>query len=339
MKDLLFALCQAEGASGEEFLAGEIAKEALQKYACVQRDASGNIIARMGKKGARPHIMLDAHIDQIGLIVTDIDSNGFLRVAACGGIDRRVLAGNTVRVLAKQTLTGIICCQPPHLSGGKSEALKADEIFVDVGLSEEAAREIVALGDRVQFLSSPAALQNARVAAQALDNRAGVAALIRCAEILHTADLDVEVTILLSVQEETGALGASVGAFSVSPDEAISVDVSFAAQPGVPGHKCGKLAHGPMIGVAPTLSKKVTDTLVDLAKRENIEYQLEIMGGITGTNADKISVSKSGVSTGLVSIPQRYMHTPVEVVCLDDIEKVAALLAMYVKNGGSRDVR
>src|SRR5699024_2396022 len=133
--------------------------------------------------------------------------------------------------------------------------------------------------------------------------------------------------VLLSTREEVGAQGAETAAFREEPDLAVAVDVSFAEQPGVPPHKCGQLSEGPMIGISPILDKPITDTLRRLAKKKDIPFQLEVMGGMTGTNADEINVTRAGVRCGLVSIPQRNMHTPAEICDLKDIENVAQLLA------------
>ena len=164
-----------------------------------------------------------------------------------------------------------------------------------------------------------------------MDDRAGCAALIRCAQLLHGENLSCGLTVLLSSREEVGGQGAQTGTFSLEPTEAIVVDVSFAAQPGVDPAKCGKLGGGPMIGMAPILNRPMVHRLKELAKKNEIPFTMEIMGGETGTNADGIAVSRAGVHTAMVSIPLRYMHTPVEVIDVQDVEYTARLLAEYVK--------
>ena len=159
--------------------------------------------------------------------------------------------------------------------------------------------------------------------------------MIRCAQLLQETTLSCRVTVLLSTREEVGSQGAETAAFREEPDMAIAVDVSFADQPGVPSHKCGKLSEGPMIGVSPVLDKNITETLKRLAKENEIPFQLEVMGGTTGTNADEINVTRGGVPCGLVSIPQRNMHTPAEICDHKDIENVARLLAAFIREVGA----
>lgn len=335
MKDLIFRLCSSIGVSGNELSATCIAAKELQKYASVETDCNGNLIASMGKLDSQKHILLDAHIDQIGLVVTYINDKGFIKIAPCGGIDRRIMLGSTIQTTNGTPIYGVVCCLPPHLSdGGEDKVEPVDSLYVDFGMNKEKISEFIRVGDNLVVHSQPQELLNNRIAAPALDNRAGVAALIRCAEIISQFDLGCKVSILLSSQEEVGALGAITAAYRLEPTEAISVDVSFASQPSVADEKSGKMSYGPMVGIAPILSKEVTNTLVQLAKSNNIPYQFEVIGSSTGTNIDNIAVAKCGTKCGLISIPQRYMHTPVEVVCLDDIEQTAQLLSKYILSGG-----
>lgn len=335
MKDLIFKLSGTHGVSGSEDSVAKLCSDELSKYSEVNIDKMGNLIARFKSSSPKKHILLDAHIDQIGLIVTNVMDNGFLKVSSCGGVDTRVLKGSTVIIHGKRDIYGIVSSTPPHLLEHQDKPESLEDLFIDTSLSKDELCDIVSLGDRISLFSRPMTLLNNRIAAKSLDNRAGVLALIRCAELMGKSDFGVDVTILLSVQEETGELGAHTAPFDIHPDEAIVVDVSFASQPGVSKHKSGELAGGPMVGISPVLSKDISDTLISLCKKHDIDYQLEIMGSRTGTNADAISVTKSGIKTGLVSIPERNMHTAVEVVCIDDIENTARLLFEYIKNGGA----
>ena len=332
LQEMLFRLCRAPGAAGREDGAAEVAKELLSFLPTVTVDTMGSVVASFGCSDAKKHILLDAHIDQIGMLVTSIDENGFVKVARDGGMDRRVLPGSNVVVYGKETLNGIVCCLPPHLTnGGEDKVPDITDMAVDVGLSKEEADRLIQPGDMVLLPGEPRRLMGSRVTGAALDDRAGCAALIRCAQLLQGEDLACRVTILLSTREEVGSQGAETAAFREEPDMAIAVDVSFAEQPGVPAHKCGKLSEGPMIGISPILDKSITETLKRLAKEQEIPFQLEVMGGTTGTNADEINVSRAGVPCGLVSIPQRNMHTPAEVCDLMDIENVARLLAAFIR--------
>ncbi len=332
LKELVFRLCAAPGTPGDENAAAKVAVEELSKYGEAHMDKLGNVVAKFGKPGAKTHIMLDAHIDQIGLIVTGIDDNGFLKVDRCGGADRRVFPGSPVVIFGREVLSGIVCCTPPHLSDGSEDKVDpVDKMAVDAGLTKEEAEKLVQPGDRIVFHTVPQSLLGSRITAAGLDDRAGVASLIRCVQLLEGTELNCELTVLCSSREEVGGQGAVTGTYAVHPTHAIAVDVSFAEQPDVRPEQCSKLGAGPMIGIAPILSRAMGDRLIALAKADGMPYKLEIMGGSTGTNGDEIAVTRSGVSTSLLSIPLRYMHTPVEVIDLQDVENTARLMAEYIK--------
>lgn len=336
VKEILLKLCSADGVSGDETAAAETAKELMNNFAPCETDGMGNIFATAGE--GEKHILLDAHIDQIGMIVTGIDQKGFVSVAPCGGVDRRILLDSEVKIYGKKTVAGIICCQPPHLtkSSDYEKVPAVDEIFIDTGLSGEKANELISLGDRVVFCGEPFEMLNGKVCSKSIDDRAGIAALIRCADILNGEGYNCKVTYLFSCQEETGERGAKISAFSADPDEAVAVDVSFNFAPGCNRIKCGEMGKGPMIGISPVLSNSVTDCLKELADENEIPFQLEIMENETGTNADVIAVSKRGVKCGLLSVPISNMHTGVEIALCEDIEQTAQILALFVKNGGAR---
>lgn len=331
MKNLLFDLCSANGVSGEEGSVSKIAKLILGTYANVKNDANGNLIAEFGKTDAKYSIMLDAHIDQIGLIITHIDSNGFVKASPCGGIDRRVLQAERFTILGDKPVSCICCSTPPHLSSGNEEkAVSADNLWFDTGISGEKLKKLVSLGDRIVFDGQPKGLLNNRVTSKALDNRAGVAAVMYCGDLLKKQELNCKVIISLSTREEVNMLGARTASFSCYPSEAIAVDVTFAKQSGVPSEKSGNLDEGPMIGISPVLDREISEKLVTAAKVKKMKYQCEVMGGATGTNADVISSTRGGIRTGLVSIPLRSMHTGAEVVSLNDVAATGELLAEYI---------
>lgn len=335
LERLVFRLCSAPGAPGAEESAAKAAAAELEGLAETKIDRMGNLTAEFGGREAEEHVLLDAHIDQIGLIVTGIDENGFLHVDRCGGADARVLPGGAVVVLGEETLLGVVCCTPPHLNeGGEDKVDPVDKLAIDVGLPRRKAEKLVRPGDRILFWSEPKRLAGTRVSAAGLDDRAGAAALVRCAQLLAGEELRCRVTLLLSVQEEVGGQGAVTGAFSAQPTRAVAVDVSFADQPDLPPEKCGTLGGGPMIGIAPVLNRDITEALIRLAKEKDMPWKRDVMGGATGTNSDGIARTGRGVPTGLISIPLRYMHTPAEVVDLRDIENTAQLLAAYLREVG-----
>ena len=330
--DTLKTLCAAPGVAGEEFPAAEAAARLLREVSdAVEIDAFGNVTASLPGEDGAPVILLDAHIDQIGLIVTHIEENGFLRAASCGGIDRRLMLGQEVRILGRKPLSGVVAAKPPHLST-EEEREKVPEITdlaIDTGFSAETLRELVRPGDRITLCGEFSELQNGCVSSPSLDDRAGAAAILHALRLLKGKKLPYTVCALFSAQEETGGPGAAVSAFRAKPDEAIAVDVSFARSEGVPD-RCPRLGDGAMIGVAPILNRGMFDELLALAEERGIPHTIEAMGGSTGTNADGIAPAAGGVRTGLLSIPQRYMHTPVEVVRLSDVEAVGELIAAYI---------
>lgn len=331
MKELLFSLCTARGVSGTEHAAARLAGDYLRKYAQVEEDKNGNLFGLMGNLDSAFHIMLDAHLDQIGLIVTDIDGKGFIKAEPCGGIDRRVLQGSPFIVLGKEEIPCVCGCMPPHLSGGgEDKPIAADALWFDTGLPADKVKERVCLGDRIVFDCEPKQMLGTRVSCAALDNRAGVAVMLRCAEKLSGERLACKVTVALTAQEEISGSGARTAAFAEYPNEAIAVDVSFARQSGVTAEKSGMMGKGGMIAIAPVLSGEMSKKLIAIANEKNIPHQLEVMGAATGTNADYISSARGGVKTALISVPQRSMHTQAEVVDLNDIEAAADLICAYV---------
>ncbi len=332
LKELVFRLCKAGGTPGDESAAAAAAAQKFPGCAETHTDALGNLLAVMGDPKSKNHILLDAHLDQIGLVVTRIEKNGFLRADRCGGTDQRILPGTAVTVCGKEELHGIVCCMPPHLTGGDRDKVPApDKMAVDIGLSREEAEKRVQPGDRILFRTEPKSLLGTRITAPGLDDRSSVAALIRCAQLLTEKPPRCRVTFLCSTREEVGGQGAVTGAYGADPSQAIAVDVGFAAQPGVEPEKCGKLGGGPMIGYAPVLNRGISEKLVLLAEKSKMPYKRDVMGEDTGTNSDDIAATRSGVPTGLVSIPLRYMHTPAEVVDLQDVENTARLLAAYIR--------
>ncbi len=329
IKQIISLLTQGAGVSGNEHVL-DAAEKLLAQYAQVERDALGSIKGTFGS--GEKHIMLDAHLDRIGLIVTSVDESGFLRVDKCGGCDARVLSAATVTIWGKKPIFGVVTSTPPHLANAEntSKAPSFDNIYIDTGLSFEKVRKIVNVGDRITIDAPVISLTDNIITGAALDDRIGMAALLRVAEILKDKSLNIKVTIIFSVQEETTEAGAKAGAFGISPDEAIAVDVSFGDAPSVNPPLCGKLGNGGMICISPSLSDEMSSALMKTAEKNGIRYQTEICPSSTGTNADVISASKCGVKTGLVSIPLRNMHTQAELADINDVESVAQIIAAYI---------
>mgnify|MGYP002715448657 CR=1 FL=1 len=337
LENIIFTLADAYGVSGDENSAAQIALRYLKEYTDDCYIKNGNVIGNFGvREPKKPHILIDAHIDQIGFVVTNITEDGFLKIGNIGGIDRRLLLAQQVIILGKQKITGIICSIPPHLSENEDEVPEISDICIDIGMTQEEAEKIVSLGDSVLFSQKCAKLLGDRITGAALDDRCGVASILNTLEMLKNTDLNYtdlncSFSVLFSTQEEVGERGAKIAAFDINPDIAIAVDVSFALTSDDSELKCGKLGKGCMIGISPSLDKELSKKMIAIAKENNIPYQIEVMSGTTGTNADRFSVNNDGVKSVTLSIPLRYMHTPVEVISLADVCSTSTLIAEYIK--------
>lgn len=326
--ELLKELTQTVGVSGCEENIVNLLKEKLAPYGEVSVDAMNNVFCTFGEGY---HFLLDAHIDEIGLIVTDITDDGFIKFGKCCNMDARPLPALEVSIWGREEVRGIISALPPHLQSAEDEknAPKLSDLAIDTGYTKEELCNLVSLGDRITFKRNFTILLNDCISASCLDDRSGVAAILMCLDELKK--LSCKITVMFSSQEEVGMRGAKTGAFAKIVDEAISVDVSFALTPDCEKSDCGEMSKGPMIGFSPILDKNISRMLVNAAKKENIPYQCEIMSGRTGTNADVISVSESGIKTALISIPEKYMHQRIEIVDMNDVENVSKLICAYIK--------
>ncbi len=329
-KELCFSLARADGTSGDETEIRDLCKKYLSEFMNVETDRLGSLVGTIGTGAFK--ILLDAHIDRIGLAVREIDEQGFLLVTAVGGIDPRVLVGAEVTVFGKEKLRGVICSTPPHLlsKSEKEAGVEVKSLSVDVGLSKEQAIDMISIGDRILVPSNELALLNKRISCAALDNRCGVASLVLALRELSGKLKNCTVMLQLSSQEEVGGSGAKTAAYNFDSDVALVVDVGFGSDPYCDKTETVDLSKGPSIGIAPTLNRELMLELVGVAKDNAIPYQHDVMSGRTGTNADMINISRGGVKTALLSIPLRYMHTAVEVVDIEDVEYTARLIAAYV---------
>ncbi|MCM1006779.1 MAG: M20/M25/M40 family metallo-hydrolase [Ruminococcus flavefaciens] len=332
IKNTVIMLSEAAGASGNESLAAELALDMLKKYCPDAEIKNGNVIGKFGKfNESLPSLVMDAHIDQIGMIVTYITDEGFVKIGNLGGIDRRLLPAQQVVIHGKRDIKGVICSVPPHLSSGKNEVISFSDAAVDTGMTKSELEEIISYGDTITFDVKCRSLIGSRITGGAFDDRCGVASILYALELLKEQKTAYNVTVIFSSQEELGERGAAIGAFEINPDIAIAVDVSFAFAKGENEQKCGYLGKGPMIGISPSLSKKISHKLIDTAKNCKIPYQIEVMNGLTSTNADRYSVNREGSESCTVSIPLRNMHTPVEVIDISDVEFTGKLLAEFIK--------
>lgn len=329
---ILKQLCQSFGVAGQEQEAVACAGQLCQQLGELSSTPHGSLICRIHPpREGGVHLMLNAHIDEIGLLVTHIEDSGFLRVDRCGGVDRRLLAASPVVVHTPQgELPGVIAVPAEHLEEGTPKNLTLRQVCVDVGLTGEEARARIPLGSRISFAGPFTQLQNGLVSGKALDDRCGCAAIVLAGEQLRRQGADFGLSLMFSTQEETSALGSATAAWALRPTHSIVVDVTFADAPGLGEFHCGKLGSGPMVGMSALLSREMAKGLLQTAQQQEIPCQVEVMGGgHTGTDADSIAPSREGVCTCCLSIPQRNMHTPVEIVSAADVENTAKLIAEY----------
>lgn len=335
LKEYLRRLCAAPGVNGQA-QAAETAAELLRPLTDeVTVDPLGSVIARRYcADHTAPTLLLEAHIDQVGFVVTGVDEKGFVRVAPCGGVDRRALPAAEAVVYGDKPYRGVFCSVPPHLAT-ESTLPEIEAMGLDIGLTPAEAKKAVKPGDRAVFAPTFSEMGPHRVCAPALDNRAGCAAILYALEQLKDIALPCHLAVVFASKEEVGGHGALAAAFGTAPHAAVVTDVSFAVTPDADAAKCGRLGGGAMLGYAPLLDSALIARLEGLAEEFSISTQPEVMGRTTGTDADKISVTRAGVPTALLSIPLRYMHTPTEVVDLRDVEAVGALMAALAKGGAA----
>ncbi len=328
LKSQLEKLCRIPSVSGfEDAMAELILSFIKDKVDRAERDTLGNVVAYKKGFGAHPQkLLLDAHMDQIGLMITKIEDNGILRFTAIGGINPLTVYGKKVRIFGKEETQGIIGMKPPHLiSGEEKKPESLDEIFIDAGFSKKSeAQKWITVGDSAVIDYYYDELLGDSYTSSGLDNKAGVLTLLSSAELLLSQRQYHDVCFLFAVQEEVGLRGAKVGGFSISPDVAVVCDTTFAD----PGEKTisVKTGKGPVIGKGPNYYPPLVKMLGDIAKREDIPVQEEIEPRPGGTDAYYLQITKRGVYTAGLFIPLRYMHSQVEIIDVKDIYRASKLM-------------
>ena len=334
--DLLRDLLTAAGPPGHEAAPARVWREAAEGFgAKVTADAMGSSVARVAGRADSPLLAVVGHIDEIALLVSHVSDKGFLHVVRSGGWDPQVLVGQRVEVITRDgAIPGVVGRKPIHLLEGeeRKKAMELKQLHVDIGARDgDEARGRVREGDQVVIVADPVELPNGRLASRALDNRLGVYVALEVARRVHEAGGGAgPVAGVAAVQEEIGALGAHAMAYGLRPDLAVVVDVTHATDaPGVEPGELGKhgLGDGPVITRGAIVSLPVNDLLDAAAEAEGIDCRTEVAGGATHTDADAVHLSRTGIPTAVVSIPLRYMHSPVELVELADVENVIRLIA------------
>jgi endoglucanase len=338
--EFLLRLLTAAGPSGHETAAAEVWRDACRPFAAdVGGDSVGSSHARVPGTADGPALAVVGHIDEIGLHISHIDDDGFLHFGEVGGWDPLVLIGQRVLVDTRNgPVPGVIGRRPIHLLKGdeRKQAPELKQLHIDVGAADgDEARGLVRIGDVAVIDVAPVELRHDRIISRALDNRVGCFVAAEAARLVSEGGgAPGDVVALAVVQEETSFAGSRTSAFAHRPDVAIVVDLTFATdQPGVELGEITKhpLGSGPVIARGTTLHPVVFDLLHDAAEAEEIPFTVESLGRATGTDADAIHLSRSGVPTGIVSIPCRYMHSPVEMVALGDVHAAARLIAAFAR--------
>ena len=334
IETIISELCALPGPSGFEQPVADRVRALLEPLVDeVQTDVLGNVIGvkRCGKENAK-RLLFDAHIDEIGLIITGHEE-GYLRFSTLGSVDARMLPAAEITVLSEPPVYGVVAVAPPHIMKEDEfdRTIKTENLYIDIGMTQEAADKAVPLGTPAVWHTAVRPLGTRLVCGKGLDDRACFASIVRALELLKDAVLDVDLYVMASVQEEAGERGAKVGAFAVAPDWCVAVDVDFAKTPDAREHWLRELGGGVIVSRGTILNKRLTELSVRLAEEKGIRYQLGVEAGNTGTNANVISVTREGIAAALFGIPLKYMHSPVEVVSLDDAEAAAALLCEVAK--------
>lgn len=319
----LIELTEKYGISGYENEVSALLEKELSSlgFSC-EIDDFGNVVGH--RSGQGKHILLEAHMDQVGMMVSEITDDGFVLFSPVGGLDMRILPSQEVIVHAKEAIKGVICVHPSDNHENNEKAPDLKNLCIDVGLGRS-ARERVAVGDRISF-SAKSFIQNGYLFGCGLDNRVSIEAVL---SLLGEMDSSAEFTVLFAVQEEVGHFGATVAQCYGDVGLAIVLDVTFGkTHDDTSGtFECGK---GPAIGFGPSVSYKDAQAMRRVAEQNGISHQIEVMGGSSGTDAWVIQLLEEGIPTVMLSIPLRYMHTPIEQIALSDVDEAVALLKSFI---------
>ena len=339
IKDYLISLCTIPSPSGYEGRVTSVIKDILFSFSGydVTEDTLGNIVAiKKGISGKKT--MLVAHCDEIGFAIKYIDDSGFVHFTSIGGVDNSILSGLRVIIDHCGTLVyGVIGKSPIHFSHKEKSNRNSDisDFWIDIGAKgKEDAEAIVSIGDPITFDSCFSQLGNGLFTSKSIDNRAGVVTLLIVAEALQSLETNNDIVLVFSTQEELGLRGAITVGYSIHPDACIAVDATHATDyPGVSKNSFGdiRLGRGPSIPIGANFSSAVQQKLRSIAEGGKISYQVESIPGYSGTDIAEVQLSRGGLKTGLISIPTRYMHTPVEVASLDDIQSTADILIKFCR--------
>lgn len=339
-EETLKTLCAVSAPCGFEDAILPVAEALLKPYVDeVYRNPLGSVVAvrRCGKENAKK-IVLDAHLDEIGLIITGHE-DGFLRFSQLGGVDSRMLPDRELTIMTNPPRLGIVACTPPHVqtASEQNSAIPLKDLWIDVGLTQEEAEQEIPIGTPATFSGTCSPLGEQMLWGKAMDDRACFATLLGALELLKDEALHADVYVVGSVDEERNSSGAITAMWEIAPDCCIAVDVTHGDTPDGKKGSMFPLGKGPVIGKGPNCTKWMEETLFRLAKEQEIQVQTEVMAGSSYTNAWPMQISREGVATAVVMVPLRYMHTPLETLHRDDLEQTAKLLASFVAQYGGEN--
>jgi endoglucanase len=335
-REFLKELLHTPSPSGYERPIQDVVRRWASQWADeVRTDRHGNVIAARNP-GGRPRIMLAGHCDQLGLMVQYIDDHGFLYVQPIGGWDMQVLLGQALTVWTKSgPVAGVVARRAPHLMTAeeKKKVPEFHDVWIDIGAQDrQEAVDVAAVGDVATCVLGLRELRNGLAAAPGMDDKVGVWVVMECLRLLHGRPLEAGVYCVSTVQEEIGFRGATTSSYGIHPEVGIAVDVTHATDtPGNDKKQVGDaaLGKGPVLGRGPNINPHVFDRLREAAHQHELPHQVKAHPRGTGTDANAIQLSRDGVAAGLVGIPNRYMHSPVEVVSLQDLVTASRLLAEF----------
>jgi endoglucanase len=339
LPELLERLLTTPGPSGQERAAAVVWRAAAAPVGDVSSDVLGNSWVRVPGTGGGPSLALVGHIDEIAVVVTNLGDDGLAAVRPTSGWDPATMAGQRVEVLSRNgAVPGVVAARRPKRKRGEErKPIDGDDLFLDVGAKDgDELRRLIRPGDNVIWQGAPMALQGNRVASRAFDNRMGCyVALESARRIAESGGAPGDVIAVAAVQEEIGDFaGSRTAAFGIEPDLAVAIDVTHTSDvPGADPNDEGKilLGGGPTITRGPSIHPDVFELLHDTAEAEGIPFAIEASRGTTSTDADAVFLSRAGVATGLVSVPLRYMHSPIETLDLDDLENAVRLVTAFAQ--------
>ncbi len=339
LKEFLYEVCSNHFVSGFEHINSDILRKYFDAYTdSCEKDKVGSYIFRQNGTNDKK-IMLAAHIDEIGLMITKILDNGFLSFTSVGGINPASLVAQDVFIYGKENVFGVIGIKPPHVTPEeeRSKSLKIKDLYIDTGYSKEKLEQLVKVGDIATIKREPLSLQGSVISAKALDDRACVAVMLETAKELKKLSHKSNIYYAATAQEETGYRGSTTASYKVDPDIGIVLDVDFGKAPGMPPETC-ELGKGPIVSFGGRLNQKLTKKFIEVSKTYNYPMQYEALPSKTGTDTEAVQINREGVPCILLSIPLRYMHTSVETIDIKDIEITGKAIARFINELDNSDL-